>query len=439
MAWSRRKENDEKVKISGNSRPKYVPIDNILPEKIFDFVYLTDKDTIEYLNNHGRIAFVIRGLPGTLKGSLRDLLFDAFKGSVACSAHDYFSLPFAPERDKNTLEKSHYWCKERLEEYCCQNKPVVIVKNSHIRRWEMELYLKVLKRNCYTILMSETTRKFQVNTEILEKSNAKGLKRSYFEKRLRQWEDVVPWFTGWFLSPADGKWIFKKAQEILLTFSESKDFKEIYLNPENVVEKFSSEAVIFCIAAYCNAGRTIEGESFYLNEDIQDVYGKMFELNITAFVLHKNTLTAAVRLTSKELEMSYYGSGRDGISRSEERSVPLEEAIDNLSLINTYSRDQPVDATNSKETFEILDEPGEHETEDYGFMLLGWEDQDRGHPLFTEFKDPRDLRAVMTALSENKAEKSVTVDGMTAHKIENSIVIEANQCFKCKSVFTGLY
>ncbi|XP_023213442.1 NEDD4-binding protein 2-like 2 isoform X4 [Centruroides sculpturatus] len=270
MAWSRRKENDEKVKekISGGSRPKYVPNDDVPPEKVFDFVYLTDKDTIEYLKNHGRIAFVIRGFPGTWKDVLRDLLFDAYKNSVACSADYYFLLPFAPERNKETLQKSHDWCKERLEEYCRQNKPVVIVKNSHIRSWEIEFYLNVLRGNCYTVLISETTRKFQVNTKVLEKSNAKGLKRYYFEERLRQWEEVVPWFTGWFLSPADGKWIFEKAQEILLTFSESKDFKEIYLNPENIIKKFSAEAVIFCIAAYCNAGETTKGKSFYLNEDV---------------------------------------------------------------------------------------------------------------------------------------------------------------------------
>lgn len=429
-------------RISGGSQPEYVPLDNVPPEKAFDFVYLTDDDTIKYLNEHGRIAFVIRGPPGTRKELLKKLLLETYKKSVTCSADDYFSLPFASERSKASLKTSHDWCEERLAEYCNQNAPCIILKNSHIRKWELDPYLNILRKNYYTVILCETTRKFKVNAKILEHSNTKGLKRNYFSRRLKQWDEIVPWFTGWFLNPSDTEWIFKKSEEILSTFSKNEEFKKVDFHSEEI--KFYQEPVVFCIAAYCCAGQTDEGRALYLNAEIQEQYGKMFELCISFLVIYKKMLIAAVQYTDQQYRLTVSQKKTDFPPRKKDDLDLLRESMNQMSVRDQLDEVDDhaahVQAATSQKTFKTTEKSSASPANKYGFMLLGREKKEDKSPLFSQMTDCENLTNILNRFNDGTGVEAKTrIEEVTAYKVENATVLELNDYYVCQSVFTGLY
>lgn len=50
----------------------------------------------------------------------------------------------------------------------------------------------------------------------------------YFRNRLRQWEDIPPLFTAWFLSPADTAFLLKSLQGTLSTLLDDGKFCRVF-------------------------------------------------------------------------------------------------------------------------------------------------------------------------------------------------------------------
>ncbi|UYV67546.1 hypothetical protein LAZ67_5001169, partial [Cordylochernes scorpioides] len=127
----------------------------------FDFI--AQRETIDYLNDHGRIVFCVRGFPGSGKESLRELLEQTYPtAKIFCAK----LCPF--DKDQSNRGKSHSWCKD-----------------------------------------------FQLWWQDLVKTTHQKLDEEYFSKRLSKWCDYVPWYTGWFLNPADSDELFQYAIKVL--------------------------------------------------------------------------------------------------------------------------------------------------------------------------------------------------------------------------------
>lgn len=90
---------------------KFIPGSDATAEEIFTLPFLIDDESSEFIEKHKRIMFIIRGPPGTAKGSLTDLILRNFPTGVKCSADDYFSNTFNSRvRTKESLKEAHFYC-----------------------------------------------------------------------------------------------------------------------------------------------------------------------------------------------------------------------------------------------------------------------------------------------------------------------------------------
>ncbi|UYV67547.1 hypothetical protein LAZ67_5001170, partial [Cordylochernes scorpioides] len=179
----------------------------------FDFI--AQRETIDYLNDHGRIVFCVRGFPGSGKESLRELLEQTYPtAKIFCAK----LCPF--DKDQSNRGKSHSWCKDLLIEALKMGHSPLILVNSFIKEFELEQYLSELRNFACTIIMMDTSNFFEFGIKVsdpqdLVKTTHQKLDEEYFSKRLSKWCDYVPWYTGWFLNPADSDELFQYAIKVL--------------------------------------------------------------------------------------------------------------------------------------------------------------------------------------------------------------------------------
>jgi predicted kinase len=91
-----------------------------------------------------KTLYIIRGLPGSGKSSLAELLTE-----FAYSADDFFNLyhdgVFKPE----LLKEAHAWCFEKVKDEL-RHFDDVAVANTFTQLWEMQPYLDLAKEFGYT-------------------------------------------------------------------------------------------------------------------------------------------------------------------------------------------------------------------------------------------------------------------------------------------------
>lgn len=94
-----------------STESKFIPGSLSESSEIFDFPFTDDDCTMDFLKDHGRIMFIIRGPPGTAKNSLSRMLTNQYTTATVCSADAYFGNTFSSfKREPQTLSKSHEFC-----------------------------------------------------------------------------------------------------------------------------------------------------------------------------------------------------------------------------------------------------------------------------------------------------------------------------------------
>lgn len=306
-------------KISRSNEKKLpVPGSDEAPEKIFTFPFLQDDATIEYLKKHNRIIFLIRGPPGTGKETLAAMMTTLYPSSIIFSAKQYFEKLLSEPRDKKSGIKSHEWCRKKVEDGCRKSIPVIVIRNTHVRKWEVNPYIQIARQFQYTIIIADTSKKFFFDSQVLAKSNTQGLTAQYFEYRLRQWDEIIPWYTGWFLSPADTHWLYNKSKELLDILLEIKDLKNDDNLPSDL--NYKNERELFCIGC---------GSDHFLDTKVQDELGKMSHINIIAFILTADIMAALVKLTPEQYNICSIGKKMKCQSLSKDI---LSQTIESLSI-----------------------------------------------------------------------------------------------------------
>lgn len=92
---------------------------------------------------------LVRGLTGSGKTTLADLIIGDDENRVSISVDDYFTDDAGFNFDHTKLKEAHDWCKNKTLEFILEGYEVVVVHNTFTRKWECDPYLEMAKeRGC---------------------------------------------------------------------------------------------------------------------------------------------------------------------------------------------------------------------------------------------------------------------------------------------------
>lgn len=290
------------------ARKKFMLGSDVDKDVVFDHQFLINKETVSYIQEHAKVMFLIRGPPGTGKATLSEMITEKYPISSFCRADDYFKNSFAsPARSKDSLKLSHDYCQKKANTACANDARIIIVQNTHMRKWEMQTYLDLAACYNYTVIMAITLYRFDVTPENLLANNTDGLDYYYLRKRLQQWQDIPPTLTGWFLCPKDASYLRYLAINSLKTLIGDGMFCRVFevYDTDEVVNYFKARTVQVCLAGY--ATDSLEMEEYYKSDIVQYLYGKCFTIQILGYHITLSGVSAIVHVNDIMELLMYKG------------------------------------------------------------------------------------------------------------------------------------
>ncbi|GIY81473.1 2',3'-cyclic-nucleotide 3'-phosphodiesterase [Caerostris extrusa] len=287
---------------------KYIPGSDAESSDIFKFPYTVDDNSINFIKKHGRIMFIIRG-PRAGKDSLTSMLVDCYETAFICSADTYFNNMFSKsKRDSGSLMRSHKYCQEKVQNACIKGTHPIIVKNTHMKKAEVQKYVDFAAEYNYTIIMAITTQKMQ----ILAQSNTKGLSVEYFRRRLKQWQDFIPVNTGWFLNADDSSLLLKQVQLNLISLLGDGKFCSHFnaFIKGHLEGHFKARKLLYCVAACGKNNRSEEIQSYYLSNNVKEHYGQCFPIVIQGYIVTFSYIAAVVHLNETMKNLLFIENNR---------------------------------------------------------------------------------------------------------------------------------
>ncbi|XP_055951951.1 2',3'-cyclic-nucleotide 3'-phosphodiesterase-like [Argiope bruennichi] len=428
---------------------KYVPGSDADSSDIFKFPYTIDRETIDFLREHGRIMFIIRGPPGTGKDSLSSMLADCYKNASVFSADSYFNDTFAKsKRDSSSLKKSHEFCQKKVHNACIKGIHPIIVKNTHIKKFEVQKYVDFAAEYNYTIIMAITTHKMKVTPEILAKSNTKGLSVSYFQKRLKQWEDFIPVNTGWFLNIHDSSFLLKQVQIYLNSLLRDGKFCRVFdiFDEGQFRGYFKPRKLLYCIAACGKNNTPDEIRPYYQSDSVKQHYGECFPIVIQGYIVTLSYVAALIYL-NKTMRNLVFMKHNDFVSTEDDEVDMLTSALASVQISNDNFKKHC-----STTKFEYSAKSTFHQKEDEiredidinncSYLILAQHNKD-------EAKPPRELINLFSELLSNEADGDGIIELNKMRLMEgrfrycrlpdNAWLIRPSTDLYFKAVFTGLY
>ena len=95
-----------------------------------------------------KIAYIIRGLPGSGKTTLANELT---KHNVA--ADNWFDIHNKGVFDAKYLKDAHQFCEDEFTIYCNEQLPVVAVHNTFVKTWQYQKYVDIAKERGYQVFV----------------------------------------------------------------------------------------------------------------------------------------------------------------------------------------------------------------------------------------------------------------------------------------------
>lgn len=118
--------------------------------------------------------YIIRGLPGSGKSTMAQMIYQCHKDSAAHrEADQYFTLFNNGQFSPTLLGDAHAWCQREIDKGMQKRKEAVIVSNTFIRRWEYQPYIEMATLHGYSVQIIECKGQFTSIHNVPEHTIAK--------------------------------------------------------------------------------------------------------------------------------------------------------------------------------------------------------------------------------------------------------------------------
>jgi tRNA uridine 5-carbamoylmethylation protein Kti12 len=98
-----------------------------------------------------KIAFIMKGLPGSGKSSIAELLYTTSKSSIIHSTDNYHIVNGKYKFNKERLWEFHETNLEAFKKSCKKGIKVVICDNTNIKKVFYSNYVKIAKKHGYKV------------------------------------------------------------------------------------------------------------------------------------------------------------------------------------------------------------------------------------------------------------------------------------------------
>ncbi|KAL3195834.1 hypothetical protein MRX96_015720 [Rhipicephalus microplus] len=274
---------------------------------------LKHEATLDFLRTHGRLLFLVRGPPGSGKNIVAAELEELYPECRSYWSDKLFSSPVAPERNTVTMRESHDLCLSKIEGFMKNDVPVIINRNTNVRVWEIAKFLVLASRYGYTVILVDMPLHFVLDPKVLTATNNKGLGESYITQRVRQWEEVHPFATGWAPRPRDAAKLLHRYRQLRKALHEA----DPALAPKDIA---SSNVFPFCLARVCVFGRTTAESNYCSSEKVKKAYGRHDTVRVFGYAATCGFVFAMAELTEEQaslLKKGDSGSSADKVGHEE--------------------------------------------------------------------------------------------------------------------------
>ena len=189
-------------------------------EPELDFPFLKDSNTISYLRS-SQTMFVMRGVSGSGKSTIARALKNLYQSAVLCSADDYFMMGGEYKFRSDDLGSAHRYCQEKAEEAVRNQVNVIIIDNTNVKRWEMKFYMDLARHNFYHLVIVQPKTAWRDDPKVLSSRNNHNVDEVTIRKKIKEFEDYVPFYYAWFLNKKDSLMVYKKCYKCLVECIES--------------------------------------------------------------------------------------------------------------------------------------------------------------------------------------------------------------------------
>lgn len=144
---------DRKQKPPNHDTTDGIPmLGRVMSDSALNFPFLYDPSTKRVIER-SKVLFLMRGLSGSGKSTVVRAITETYPASIVCSADDYFLRDGVYRFDASLLSSAHSACQSKAKTACNNGVPVVIIDNTHVRRWEMKSYLELASHRNYVVVL----------------------------------------------------------------------------------------------------------------------------------------------------------------------------------------------------------------------------------------------------------------------------------------------
>jgi predicted kinase len=127
-----------------------------------------------------KTLFLIRGLPGSGKSTLTDIIGGKASGSIHLETDMFFMENGKYNFDSSKLKEAHKWCQDQVENSMIKDIFHIFVSNTFTMEWEMESYYKLAEQYGYRVFsLIVENRHNGVNTHNVPEQTLQNMKNRF--------------------------------------------------------------------------------------------------------------------------------------------------------------------------------------------------------------------------------------------------------------------
>ena len=149
-----------------------------------------------YFHNNERTTmiwptmFILRGLPGSGKSHLAQIISSAWKADISIvSADQYFTYAGQYIYNRRKLTQAHYHCLEKCKIFLSRKtRRTIVVDNTHSQRWEYVPYLQLAQLHEVAVYILEIPCADKAQARFYHSRNVHNVPLKTIYNMRRRWE-----------------------------------------------------------------------------------------------------------------------------------------------------------------------------------------------------------------------------------------------------------